>query len=55
MLAVLGVLAFIWACFLLAVCAICAAAGAADDRSEEWYREHRRMADEVDETRRGAA
>jgi hypothetical protein len=55
MLAVLGVFAFVWACLLMAVCALCAVAGAADDQSEEWYREHRRTADDVDRQKRGAA
>jgi hypothetical protein len=55
MLAVLGVFAFVWACLLLAVCALCAVAGMADDQSEEWYREHRRAADDVNQEKRGAA
>jgi hypothetical protein len=55
MLAVLGVFAFVWACFLVATCAICAIAGAADEQSEEWYREHKRAAKELDQEERGAA
>ena len=55
MLAVLGVFAFVWACLLLAVCALCAVAGAADEQSEQWYRDHKRMAEDADQQRRGAA
>jgi outer membrane biogenesis lipoprotein LolB len=55
MLAVLGVFALVWACLLMAVCAICAVAGAADDQSEQWYREHKRAAEDVDHQKRGAA
>jgi hypothetical protein len=55
MLAVLGVFAFVWACLLLAVCALCAVAGAADEQSERWYSEHKRAADDVDQQKRGAA
>jgi hypothetical protein len=54
MLWVLGVLALVWVCLLLAICAICAIGGAADDQVEEWYREHKRSA-EVDQQERGAA
>jgi hypothetical protein len=55
MLAVLGVFAFVWGCLLVAICAICAVAGAADEQSEQWYRDHRRTADDADQQRRGAA
>ena len=55
MLPVLGVLAFVWACLIIAICAICAAGGAADEQSEEWYREHERTAEDVDQQERGAA
>jgi hypothetical protein len=55
MLSVLGVLAFVWACLIIAVCAICAVAGAADEQSEEWYREHERRAEDLDQQERGAA
>lgn len=55
MLSVLGVFAFVWACLIFAICAICAAAGAADEQSEEWYREHKRMVEDVDRGERGAA
>jgi hypothetical protein len=54
MLWVLGALALVWVCLLLAVCAICAVAGTADEQSEDWYREHRRSA-QVDQQERGAA
>lgn len=55
MLSVLGVLTLIWACLIIAICAICAAGGAADEQSEEWYRDHKRTTDDVDQQRRGAA
>jgi Na+-transporting methylmalonyl-CoA/oxaloacetate decarboxylase gamma subunit len=55
MLSVLGVLAFVWAWLIIAICAICAVGGAADEQSEEWYREHKRNAEDVDQQRRGAA
>jgi hypothetical protein len=55
MLSVLGVLAFVWACLIIAVCVICAVAGAADEQSEEWYREHKRRAEDMDQQERGAA
>jgi len=55
MLMVLGVLAFLWACFVIAICAICAAGGAADELSEEWYSEQNRRAEDVDQQERGAA
>jgi Na+-transporting methylmalonyl-CoA/oxaloacetate decarboxylase gamma subunit len=55
MLSVLGVLALVWACLIIAICAICAVGGAADEQSEEWYREHKRTAEDVDRQRRGAA
>lgn len=55
MLMVLGVLALSWACFVIAICAICAAGGAADEHSEEWYHEQRRMAEVTDQEERGAA
>jgi Na+-transporting methylmalonyl-CoA/oxaloacetate decarboxylase gamma subunit len=55
MLSVLGVLAFVWACLIIAICAICAIGGAADEQSEEWYLEQKRMAEEVDQQGRGAA
>jgi len=55
MLSVLGVFAFVWACLIFAICAICAVAGAADEQSEEWYREHKRMDTDGDQRERGAA
>jgi Na+-transporting methylmalonyl-CoA/oxaloacetate decarboxylase gamma subunit len=55
MLSVLGVLAFVWACLIIAICAICAVGGAADEQSEEWYREHKRTAEDVDQQRRGGS
>src|SRR4029450_8956806 len=55
MLAVLGVFAFVWACLLIAICAICAVAGAADEQSEQWYRDHKRTADDADQPPRRAA
>jgi hypothetical protein len=39
--------ASIWAFLLLAICAICAVGGAADQRSEEWYRDYKRAADDL--------
>ena len=32
------ILVLVWAALVLVVCAICAAGGAADDRSEKWHR-----------------
>lgn len=55
MLLVLVVVAFLWALLLLAICAICAVGGAADERSEEWYRDHQSAADGLDHQKRGAA
>jgi hypothetical protein len=55
MLTVLGVLALLWACFVVAICAICAAGGAADERSEEWYSEQNCRTEDVDQQERGAA
>ena len=55
MLSVLGVLAFVWACLIIAICSICAVGGAADEQSEEWYRDHERMAEDEDQEGRGAA
>ena len=56
MLPVLVVAASVWAILILFVCAICAVAGAADEQSENWYRDHRRAAEDVDEEQqRGAA
>jgi Na+-transporting methylmalonyl-CoA/oxaloacetate decarboxylase gamma subunit len=55
MLMVLGVLAFVWVCLIIAICAVCAVAGVADEQSEEWYHEHKRMAEDVDQQGRGAA
>lgn len=55
MLSVLGMLAFVWACLLFVICAICAVAGAADEQSEEWYRERMRAAQDEDQRERGAA
>ena len=48
MLLVLVVVASIWALLLLAICAICAVGGAADEESEQWYRDHESAADELD-------
>jgi Na+-transporting methylmalonyl-CoA/oxaloacetate decarboxylase gamma subunit len=55
MLSVLGVLAFLWALLIIAVCAVCAIGGAVDEQSEEWYREQKRRAEDVDQQGRGAA
>lgn len=55
MLSVLAVLGFVWACLIIAICAICAIGGAADEQSEEWYREHKQMSEDVDQRGRGAA
>jgi hypothetical protein len=55
MLPVLVVLALIWGCLALAICAICAVGGTADEQSEDWYREHMRRAEEPDRDERGAA
>jgi Na+-transporting methylmalonyl-CoA/oxaloacetate decarboxylase gamma subunit len=55
MLSMLGVLAFVWACLIIAICAICAVGGAADEQSEEWYRERKRRAEDVEQQGRGAA
>jgi hypothetical protein len=55
MLPVLVVLALIWGSLALAICAICAVGGAADEQSEAWYREHMKTTEEVDQDERGAA
>ena len=55
MLLVLVVVASIWALLLLAICAICAVGGAADQRAEEWYRDHKRAADDLAHQKREAA
>ena len=55
MLLVLVVAAFVWAMLLLAVCAVCAVGGAADEQSEKWYHESRSAAEDVDQQERGAA
>lgn len=55
MLSVLVVLALVWVCFMVVICAICAAGGDADEQSEEWYREHKEMSEDVDQRGRGAA
>jgi len=55
MLLVLVVAACVWAILLLAVCAVCAVGGAADEQSEKWYRESRSAAEDVDQQKRGAA
>ena len=55
MLLVLVVVASIWALLLLAICAICAVGGAADERSEQWYRDHKSAANDLDHQKRGAA
>jgi hypothetical protein len=55
MLLVLGMLAALWAFLLLAICAICAVGGAADEQSEEWYCERQRAAEDERRRERGAA
>jgi gamma-glutamylcysteine synthetase len=57
MLFVLAVCALValWVGLVVAICAICAAGGAADDRSEEWYAEQRRVSEGKDDSERGAA
>ena len=55
MLAVLVVVAVFWVGVGLAACALCAAGGAADERREEWYREHTRASADTDHSDRGAA
>ena len=55
MLPVLVIAASIWVILLLAICAICAAGGMANEQTEEWYLEHRRAAEDVDQQERGAA
>ena len=55
MLPVLVVAASVWVILMLAICAICAVGGMADEQSEKWYRDYRRLAEDPDEHERGAA
>jgi hypothetical protein len=57
MLIVLGVCALVavWVGLVVAICAICAAGGVADDRREEWYAEQGRVSEGKDGSERGAA
>jgi hypothetical protein len=55
MLLVLAVLVPLWAFLLLAICAICAVGGMADEQSEDWYREQQKASEDVHERERGAA
>jgi hypothetical protein len=50
----LFVLALLWIVGIVAVCCICAAGGAADDRTEEWYAQ-REPADTASKEEKGAA
>jgi hypothetical protein len=50
-----GVLGLLWVAVIVATCCICAAGGAADARTEEWY-DKREPADEpASQTEKGAA
>lgn len=55
MLSVLGMLALVWVCLVVAICAICAAGGIADDQSDDWHREQQLMSEDAVEDERGAA
>jgi hypothetical protein len=55
MLSVLALFVLGWACLIVAICAVCAMGGIADEQTEEWYREHTRLGKEPDEQHRGAA
>ena len=55
MLLVLVVAASVWVSLMLAICAICAVGGAADEQSEEWYCERQRAAEDEHQRERGAA
>jgi hypothetical protein len=51
----LGVLALLWVAGIVAICCICAAGGAADARTEDWYAE-RGLADHPpSQEKKGAA
>jgi hypothetical protein len=45
----------LWLGLVVAICAIFAAGGAADDRSEEWYAEQQATKEAADRRERGAA
>ena len=47
--------ACLWLLLVVAICAIFAARGAADDRSEEWYAEQQRIKEAAKRQKRGAA
>lgn len=45
----------LWLVLVAGICAVCAAGGAADDQSEEWYAEQQRMKEAAKPGKRGAA
>jgi hypothetical protein len=49
------VLALLWVAFFVAICCICAAGGAADAKTEEWYAEHKKAPDPGPDAEKGAA
>jgi hypothetical protein len=51
----LCVLALVWAAFVIAILAVCAAGGAADDQRERWHMERERAMQSKAQQERGAA
>jgi hypothetical protein len=51
----LGVLGLLWLAVIVAICCICAAGGAADTRTEEWYAKREPADEPSSQTEQGAA